>query len=72
MEMIEKQDAEDEERKRWIAAEFGKNVSSYDRIGPRYFSHFGERLVEIAKLQNKAHVLDVGTGRGHRWGTARG
>jgi ubiquinone/menaquinone biosynthesis C-methylase UbiE len=64
MKMIEKQDAGDDERKRWIAAEFGKSASTYDHAGPRFFSHFGERLVEVAQLQSKAHVLDVGTGRG--------
>ena len=36
----------------------------YDHVGPRIFSRFGERLVELAHLASDARVLDVATGRG--------
>jgi hypothetical protein len=36
----------------------------YDRVGPRFFSHFGRRLVALAQIPSGAHVLDVATGRG--------
>ena len=39
-------------------------ASTYDRIGPRFFSHFGRRLVELAQIPGGATVLDVATGRG--------
>lgn len=33
-------------------------------MGPRFFSHFGRRLVEIAQIPAGTQVLDVATGRG--------
>lgn len=47
-----------------IAGVFGRAAATYDRIGPRRFSHFGERLVERARLAPGATVLDVAAGRG--------
>ncbi len=52
------------ERKRHVAGVFGRAASSYDQIGPRFFSHFGRRLVEVAGIQAGSRVLDVATGRG--------
>ncbi|MBI3917380.1 MAG: methyltransferase domain-containing protein [Betaproteobacteria bacterium] len=54
----------DEARQAKEAGVFGRAAATYDRIGPRYFSHFGERLVEWAGLAPGANVLDVAVGRG--------
>lgn len=43
---------------------FGRAAATYERIGPRFFAHFGQRLVERAQLVPGAHVLDVAAGRG--------
>jgi ubiquinone/menaquinone biosynthesis C-methylase UbiE len=40
-----------------IAANFGK-------VGPEYWSTFGNRLVELSNLNSGARVLDIGMGRG--------
>lgn len=45
-----------------IAGVFGRAAATYDRIGR--FSHFGERLVEQARLAPGVTVLDVAAGRG--------
>ena len=43
---------------------FSQAASTYDRIGPGIFSHFGQRLVDRAEIADGANVLDVATGRG--------
>jgi len=43
---------------------FSRAAATYDRIGPQFFSHFGQRLVERADLTRGADVLDVAAGRG--------
>ena len=43
---------------------FNHAADTYDRIGPRIFSHFGQRLVDVAKISGGANVLDVAAGRG--------
>ncbi len=43
---------------------FSEAASTYDRIGPRYFSHFGQRLVDLAQIVPGTKVLDVAAGRG--------
>jgi ubiquinone/menaquinone biosynthesis C-methylase UbiE len=43
---------------------FSEAASTYDCIGPRYFSHFGQRLVDLAQIVPGTKVLDVATGRG--------
>jgi ubiquinone/menaquinone biosynthesis C-methylase UbiE len=53
-----------ERAKRELAGVFGRAAPLYDRVGPRFFSHFGRRLVERAQVPNGAQVLDVATGRG--------
>jgi O-methyltransferase / aklanonic acid methyltransferase len=51
-------------RKQMGADMFGQFAPAYDRVGPRFFSHFGQRLVELADLNPGARVLDVATGPG--------
>ena len=43
---------------------FNHAADTYDRIGPAIFSHFGQRLVDVAEIPNGAGVLDVAAGRG--------
>ncbi|MGZ9164113.1 MAG: class I SAM-dependent methyltransferase [Anaerolineales bacterium] len=52
------------ERKQGVAGIFGRASPTYDRIGPRFFSHFARRLVALAQIPSGATVLDVATGRG--------
>jgi ubiquinone/menaquinone biosynthesis C-methylase UbiE len=47
-----------------IIGVFNRAAATYDRIGPRFLTHFGQRLVECARLTPGADVLDVATGRG--------
>lgn len=47
-----------------VAGLFNRVASTYDRIGPRFFTHFGRRLVELAQIPAGADVLDVAAGRG--------
>jgi len=37
---------------------------SFGTIGPRYWNSFGNRLVELATINEGSQVLDIGTGRG--------
>ena len=50
--------------KEYIAQTFNRSAPRYDHVGPRFFSHFGNRLVELAGVYHGASVLDVGCGRG--------
>lgn len=50
--------------KRRVGELFGRAATTYDRTGPQFFSYFGERLVELAKIRSGSRVLDIGTGRG--------
>src|SRR5512145_2893888 len=50
--------------KQQVADVFGRAASTYDRVGPRMFSIFGDRLVERARLCYGAQVLDTAAGRG--------
>ena len=47
-----------------IVGVFSRAAATYDRIGPQFFAHFGQRLVERAHLTPGADVLDVAAGRG--------
>ena len=53
-----------EDFKTHISGVFSRASSSYDRTGPRFFSHLGKILVEFARLPPGAQVLDVACGRG--------
>ena len=50
--------------KEHIAQVFDRTAPTYDHVGPRLFSYFGRRLVELAGVCEGASVLDVGCGRG--------
>ena len=43
---------------------FSRAASNFDRIGPRFFSQSGHRLVELANILKSSRVLDVACGRG--------
>lgn len=47
-----------------VAGLFDRAAPTYGRIGPRFFTHFGRRLVELAQIPAESDVLDVATGRG--------
>ncbi len=57
-------ESELEARKKGLAATFSRAAATYDRVGPRFFSHFGRRLVELADLKPGTPVLDLASGRG--------
>lgn len=50
--------------KQQLAEIYDRAAPTYDHVGPRFFSHFGRRLVEIARIPDGSGVLDVATGRG--------
>ena len=52
------------DKKEEIVGVFSRAAATYDRIGPRFFAHFGRRLVERAHIAPEATVLDVAAGRG--------
>jgi ubiquinone/menaquinone biosynthesis C-methylase UbiE len=56
--------SEPEAFKTLISGVFSRAASTYDRTGPRFFSHFGRGLVEFARIPPGARVLDVACGRG--------
>jgi ubiquinone/menaquinone biosynthesis C-methylase UbiE len=47
-----------------VADVYDAAASSYNRIGPSFFSYFGKRLVEAVEISPDARVLDVATGSG--------
>src|SRR5512143_551867 len=53
-----------DERKQKIAGLFNRAAPTYDRRGPQFFSHIGERLVDLAQIPGGARVLDIATGKG--------
>lgn len=54
----------DEARKRATIGVFDRAASAYDQVGPRFFAHFGQRLVEKSRICPGTIVLDVAAGRG--------
>ena len=62
--MIENEPDEATQRKQRIGGMFDRAAPTYDLVGPRFFSHFGEELVRFAQMPNGARVLDLATGRG--------
>ena len=51
-------------KKEEVVGVFSRAAATYDRIGPRFFAHFGRRLVERVQIAPGATVLDVAAGRG--------
>ena len=51
-------------RKKYLAEVFSRSASTYDCVGPQFFSHFGHRLVELTEIPKGAKVLDVASGNG--------
>ena len=47
-----------------LSGVFTRASSSYDHTGPQFFSYFGRRLVEFARITGGSRVLDVACGRG--------
>lgn len=43
---------------------FNRAATGYDTIGPNYFSYYGKRLVEHAKINPGAILLDIACGKG--------
>jgi len=43
---------------------FNRVAANYDSIGPNYFSYLGEKMVEYAKVNEGATLLDVACGKG--------
>jgi ubiquinone/menaquinone biosynthesis C-methylase UbiE len=50
--------------KETVADVFSRAATTYDQVGTRFFSYFGQKLVEYADVPSGARVLDVATGRG--------
>jgi ubiquinone/menaquinone biosynthesis C-methylase UbiE len=55
---------EADKTKACIAGVFSRIAVTYDHSGPRFFSYFGRRLVELAEIPAGAKVLDIASGRG--------
>ena len=43
---------------------FDRASKTYDSIGPRFFAHFGSKMVSFAEINSGARALDVACGRG--------
>jgi ubiquinone/menaquinone biosynthesis C-methylase UbiE len=56
--------SDSERRKQQVSGVFDRAAAMYDHVGPRVFSHFGRKSVELAHIPEGANVLDVATGRG--------
>ncbi len=54
----------EKDAKEHISGVFTRASTTYDRVGTKFYSHFGTRLVELIKIPEKAKVLDVASGRG--------
>lgn len=55
---------ETENFKEHLSGVFSRSSTSYDHIGPRFFSYFGKKLVEFGGLKKGSKILDVACGRG--------
>lgn len=62
--MDNNESSEMSQQKQRVSGLFDRVSNTFDHVGPRFFSHFGRRLVELAQIPSGAHVLDVATGRG--------
>lgn len=50
--------------KQGLAEIFSRSARTYGQVGPRVFSYFGQRLVDLALVHRGARILDVAAGRG--------
>ncbi len=57
-------DIKDDGKKEAIKGIFDRASSTYDSVGPGFFSYFGRRLVELSGIEENSKVLDVACGRG--------
>ena len=48
--MTDSVSSEADQRKSRIAGLFSRAASTYDQVGPRFFTHYGRRLVELAQV----------------------
>jgi len=62
--MSETESSKITQKKQRVSEIFDGAATTYDHVGPQFFSYFGRRLVEIARIPSGSNVLDVGTGRG--------
>lgn len=62
--MSNNESSETSHRKQQVSDLFDRVSATFDHVGPRFFSHFGNRVVELAQIPKGAHVLDAATGRG--------
>ena len=62
--MAENESDDTVQRKQRISGMFSRAAPTYDRVGPRFFSYFGQSLVDFAQIKRGENVLDVATGRG--------
>jgi ubiquinone/menaquinone biosynthesis C-methylase UbiE len=53
-----------EDSKSRIAAVYDDAAATYNRVGPSFFLHFGNRLASGAAIASGSRVLDVATGTG--------
>lgn len=56
--------ASDEQVKQEVAELFTRAAPTYGQIGTRFFSHFGQGLVDRMALPKGMNGIDIGTGRG--------
>ncbi|MFA6915112.1 MAG: methyltransferase domain-containing protein [Parachlamydiales bacterium] len=52
------------EYKSWIKGIFNRAAPAYGGKNNIYFSHFADKLVDLAKIKGPENILDVATGRG--------
>lgn len=64
MDQSPQESPETKQRKQTVSGIFDRAATTFGQVGPRYFSYFGRRLVELAQIPSGAKVLDVATGRG--------
>src|SRR3989304_293677 len=62
--MTDSTSSQADDQKARTAAVFNRAASTYDQVGPRFFAHYGLRLVELAQIPQGSVVLDVASGRG--------
>ena len=53
-----------EQIKQAVGGVFSRSAAAYGQVGPSYFQHFGQQLVNFARITPGARVLDVACGRG--------